>query len=108
MKLNLPKFEIRPACTMLCGVLAVAMVYTASVSARQARAATVAKYLRDTQNVPMRRILVPAGYGAIHPDASNSDSQDRALNKLGFGSNAPTGQRSAMLLCSSECIALSR
>ena len=45
------------------------------------RAASVAKYLRETQNVPMRRILVPAGYGATHPDAANSDPQGRALNR---------------------------
>jgi hypothetical protein len=45
------------------------------------RAESVAKYLRDTQNVPMRRILVPAGYGATHPDAANSDPQGRALNR---------------------------
>jgi outer membrane protein OmpA-like peptidoglycan-associated protein len=45
------------------------------------RAANVAKYLRDTQNVPMRRVLVPAGYGATHPDATNTDSQGRALNR---------------------------
>lgn len=45
------------------------------------RAASVAKYLRETQNVPMRRIVIPAGYGATHPDASNRDSQGRALNR---------------------------
>jgi len=45
------------------------------------RAASVAKYLRETQNVPMRRILVPAGYGATHPDAPNNDPQGRALNR---------------------------
>ena len=45
------------------------------------RAASVAKYLRESQNVPMRRILVPAGYGATHPDAQNSDPQGRALNR---------------------------
>jgi outer membrane protein OmpA-like peptidoglycan-associated protein len=45
------------------------------------RAANVAKYLRETQNVPMRRILVPAGYGATHPDATNNDPQGRALNR---------------------------
>lgn len=45
------------------------------------RAANVAQYLRDTQNVPMRRILVPAGYGATHPDATNDDAQGRALNR---------------------------
>ena len=47
----------------------------------EARAASVAKYLRETQNVPMRRILVPAGYGATHPDATNDDPQGRALNR---------------------------
>lgn len=45
------------------------------------RAASVTKYLRETQNVPMRRILVPAGYGATHPDATNNDPQGRALNR---------------------------
>jgi outer membrane protein OmpA-like peptidoglycan-associated protein len=45
------------------------------------RASSVAKYLRETQNVPMRRILVPAGYGATHPDATNNDPQGRALNR---------------------------
>jgi outer membrane protein OmpA-like peptidoglycan-associated protein len=45
------------------------------------RAASVATYLSETQNVPMRRILVPAGYGASHPDAPNTDSQGRAFNR---------------------------
>jgi outer membrane protein OmpA-like peptidoglycan-associated protein len=45
------------------------------------RAANVAKYLQETQSVPMRRILVPAGYGATHPDAPNNDPQGRALNR---------------------------
>lgn len=39
------------------------------------RATVVAQYLRNTANVPMRRILAPAGYGATHPAASNSDAQ---------------------------------
>jgi len=47
----------------------------------EARAANVATYLREKQNVPMRRILIPAGYGATHPDATNTDSQGRALNR---------------------------
>jgi outer membrane protein OmpA-like peptidoglycan-associated protein len=47
----------------------------------EARAQNVAQYLRDRQNVPMRRILIPAGYGATHPDATNADSQGRALNR---------------------------
>ncbi len=47
----------------------------------EARAAAVAQYLRERDNVPMRRIVVPAGYGATHPAASNSDPQGRALNR---------------------------
>ena len=47
----------------------------------EARAAAVAQYLRENQNVPMRRIVVPAGYGATHPAATNSDSHGRALNR---------------------------
>jgi outer membrane protein OmpA-like peptidoglycan-associated protein len=47
----------------------------------ESRAQTVAQYLREKQNVPMRRILIPAGYGATHPDATNTDSQGRALNR---------------------------
>jgi outer membrane protein OmpA-like peptidoglycan-associated protein len=45
------------------------------------RAAAVTQYLREKQNIPMRRILAPAGYGATHPDATNTDSQGRALNR---------------------------
>jgi outer membrane protein OmpA-like peptidoglycan-associated protein len=45
------------------------------------RAAAVAQYLREKQNVPMRRIVVPAGYGATHRAATNSDPQGRALNR---------------------------
>lgn len=45
------------------------------------RAAAVTQYLREQCNVPMRRMLAPAGYGATHPDASNSDPQGRALNR---------------------------
>lgn len=45
------------------------------------RAATVANYLRAQQNIPMRRILVPAGYAAMHPAGSNADAQGRALNR---------------------------
>jgi outer membrane protein OmpA-like peptidoglycan-associated protein len=45
------------------------------------RAAAVVQYLRENQSVPMRRIVVPAGYGATHPAATNSDSQGRALNR---------------------------
>jgi outer membrane protein OmpA-like peptidoglycan-associated protein len=46
-----------------------------------ARAETVTDYLRNVQNIPMRRILVPAGYGSLHPAASNTDAQGRAENR---------------------------
>jgi outer membrane protein OmpA-like peptidoglycan-associated protein len=45
------------------------------------RAAAVAQYLRDTANVPMRRILAPAGYGATHAAAPNSDPLGRDINR---------------------------
>ena len=45
------------------------------------RAAAVANYLRNTGNIPMRRIVAPAGYGATHPDAENTDPQGRELNR---------------------------
>ena len=45
------------------------------------RAAAVAQYLRERGNVPMRRFVVPASYGATHPSATNSDPQGRALNR---------------------------
>ena len=43
------------------------------------RAANVAQYLLEKGNIPMRRIMAPAGYGATHPAASNSDPQGREL-----------------------------
>ena len=45
------------------------------------RAAAVARYLLQTKNIPMRRILVPVGYGAAHPVASNQDPHGRDLNR---------------------------
>jgi len=45
------------------------------------RAAAVAQYLRENKNIPMRRIVAPAGYGASHPAASNTDSMGRSLNR---------------------------
>ena len=45
------------------------------------RAAAVAQYLREQKTIPLRRILAPAGYGATHPEASNTDPQGRALNR---------------------------
>jgi outer membrane protein OmpA-like peptidoglycan-associated protein len=45
------------------------------------RATAVAQYLRDSANVPMRRILAPAGYGATHAAAPNTDSLGRDINR---------------------------
>jgi outer membrane protein OmpA-like peptidoglycan-associated protein len=45
------------------------------------RAGAAAQYLRDTGNIPMRRIVAPAGYGSTHPDATNQDPQGRELNR---------------------------
>ena len=45
------------------------------------RATAVVQYLRNDKSVPMRRILAPAGYGATHPAASNTDSEGRSMNQ---------------------------
>ena len=45
------------------------------------RAAAVVQYLRNKGDVPMRRILAPAGYGTTHPAAENTDPTGRALNR---------------------------
>ena len=45
------------------------------------RAAAVARYFLAITNVPMRRILVPVGYGATHPVASNENAHGRYLNR---------------------------
>ena len=45
------------------------------------RASAVANYLRNHGNIPMRRIVAPAGYGSTHPDATNTDPQGRELNR---------------------------
>jgi outer membrane protein OmpA-like peptidoglycan-associated protein len=45
------------------------------------RAAAVANYLRNQGNIPLRRILAPAGYGSTHPLAENTDSQGRELDR---------------------------
>ncbi len=45
------------------------------------RSTAVVNYLRNHGNIPMRRFLVPAGYGANHPAADNKDSEGRALNQ---------------------------
>jgi outer membrane protein OmpA-like peptidoglycan-associated protein len=45
------------------------------------RATAVANYLRSSANVPMRRILAPAGYGANHAAAPNTDQSGRDINR---------------------------
>jgi outer membrane protein OmpA-like peptidoglycan-associated protein len=45
------------------------------------RAAAVARYFLEIKHVPMRRILVPVGYGASHPVANNEDAHGRELNR---------------------------
>ncbi|MGC2112114.1 MAG: OmpA family protein [Candidatus Korobacteraceae bacterium] len=45
------------------------------------RASAVVLYLRNQKSVPMRRILAPAGYGATHPAADNTDSMGRSMNQ---------------------------
>ena len=46
-----------------------------------ARASVVADYLRNSANVPMRRILMPAGYGATHPAVSNQTTEGQDINQ---------------------------
>jgi outer membrane protein OmpA-like peptidoglycan-associated protein len=62
--------------------------YTSNTLSKQAdqklsedRAAVVAQYLRKVKEIPLRRILVPVGYGATHPAVSNKDPYDRELNR---------------------------
>lgn len=45
------------------------------------RAGAVAHYFLEVKNIPMRRILVPVGYGTTHPVASNRDPKGRELNR---------------------------
>jgi outer membrane protein OmpA-like peptidoglycan-associated protein len=45
------------------------------------RAAVVAQYFRERKDIPLRRILVPVGYGTAHPAVSNKDAYDRELNR---------------------------
>jgi outer membrane protein OmpA-like peptidoglycan-associated protein len=45
------------------------------------RAAAVARYFFEVQNIPMRRILIPVGYGNTHPLASNTNAEGRELNR---------------------------
>jgi outer membrane protein OmpA-like peptidoglycan-associated protein len=45
------------------------------------RAAAVTRYFLKVKSIPMRRILVPVGYGATHSVASNQNAQGRELNR---------------------------
>jgi outer membrane protein OmpA-like peptidoglycan-associated protein len=45
------------------------------------RAAAVAHYFFEVQSIPMRRILMPVGYGSSHRLANNTDAVGRELNR---------------------------
>jgi outer membrane protein OmpA-like peptidoglycan-associated protein len=45
------------------------------------RAAAVARYFFEVQNIPMRRILIPVGYGSTHPAGNNANSVGREINR---------------------------
>jgi outer membrane protein OmpA-like peptidoglycan-associated protein len=45
------------------------------------RAAVVARYFLEAKNIPIRRILVPVGYGATHPVSTNQNAHGRDLNR---------------------------
>jgi outer membrane protein OmpA-like peptidoglycan-associated protein len=45
------------------------------------RAAAVASYFLKVKNIPLRRILMPVGYGASERVASNGNAQGRYLNR---------------------------
>ena len=45
------------------------------------RATAVARYFYEVQNIPMRRILIPVGYGSTHRLASNANTEGRELNR---------------------------
>jgi outer membrane protein OmpA-like peptidoglycan-associated protein len=47
----------------------------------QQRAEAVVRYFTEVKDIPMRRILVPAGYGPTRPVASNSNANGRELNR---------------------------
>lgn len=47
----------------------------------EARAAAVVRYLQEEGNVPLRRILAPAGLGTTHAAAENTTSQGRKQNR---------------------------
>ncbi|HXW91741.1 MAG TPA: OmpA family protein [Terriglobales bacterium] len=45
------------------------------------RASVVLTYLRNTDNIPMRRFVVPAGYGATRPVANDATPEGRQINQ---------------------------
>jgi outer membrane protein OmpA-like peptidoglycan-associated protein len=47
----------------------------------QQRAESVVRYLVETHNIPLRRILTPFGYGAMNPLADNTTREGRAENR---------------------------
>jgi outer membrane protein OmpA-like peptidoglycan-associated protein len=47
----------------------------------EARATAVTRYLEEVRDIPVRRIVGPIGYGSTHPDAPNTDSHGRELNR---------------------------
>ena len=80
--------ELAAAATSLDGYLIEIAGYASSPGARKSnqklseeRAAAVAQYLREAKDVPTRRILAPAGYGATHLFASSADPKDRPLDR---------------------------
>ena len=54
---------------------------TENLNISDERATAVADYLRNSANVPMRRILMPAGYGATHPAVSNQTTEGQDINQ---------------------------
>jgi outer membrane protein OmpA-like peptidoglycan-associated protein len=49
----------------------------------EARANAVTRYLEQQGNVPMRRILTPAGMGTLHEAALNDRPEGRKMNRRG-------------------------
>ena len=80
--------ELAAAATSLYGYMIEIAGYASSPGARklnqklsEERAAAISQYLREAKEVPMRRILAPAGYGATHLFASSADPEDRPLDR---------------------------
>jgi OOP family OmpA-OmpF porin len=67
----------------------------------QKRADTVIQYLAENYSIPMRRFVVPMGYGEKNPVADNTTSVGRKENRrvevrilsskgIAYGENSPT------------------